>query len=144
MRGYWNRPDETAKVMTPDGFFRTGDVATLQPDGSFKIVDRLKDMILVSGFNVYPNEVEDVIASHTGVTEVAVIGLEDEKSGEQVAAYVVRNDPALTAEDLTAWCRERLTSYKIPRQIVFRDALPKTNVGKVLRRVLKEEVRQAA
>lgn len=144
MRGYWNRPDETANVMTPDGFFRTGDIATLQPDGSFKIVDRLKDMILVSGFNVYPNEVEEVIASHPGVMEVAVIGHPDEKSGEQVAAYVVRHDPSLSEEALTAWCRERLTSYKLPRRIVFRETLPKTNVGKVLRRVLKEEAWEAA
>jgi long-chain acyl-CoA synthetase len=140
MRGYWNRPDETAKVMTPDGFFRTGDIATLQPDGSVKIVDRLKDMVLVSGFNVYPNEVEDVLAAHPGVAEVAVIGVADEKSGEAVAAYIVKADPALTEADVQEWCRERLTAYKLPRHIVFRESLPKTNVGKVLRRVLKEEV----
>ena len=143
MRGYWNRPDETAEVMTRDGFFRTGDIAVLQPDGALKIVDRMKDMILVSGFNVYPNEVEDVIATHPGVTEVAVIGHPDEKSGEAVAAYIVKADPALTEGDVTEWCRERLTGYKVPRLIHFRDTLPKTNVGKVLRRVLKEEVERA-
>ncbi|WP_375461928.1 AMP-binding protein [uncultured Enterovirga sp.] len=139
MRGYWNRADESARAMTADGFFRTGDVAVLQPDGALKIVDRMKDMILVSGFNVYPNEVEDVVASCPGVAEVAVIGLEDGHSGEQVAAYVVRQDPTLSETDIRAWCRERLTSYKVPRRIEFRDSLPKTNVGKVLRRALKEE-----
>ncbi len=139
MSGYWQRPDETAKVMTADGYFRTGDVAVLQADGQVKIVDRIKDMVLVSGFNVYPNEVEDVIASHPGVMESAVIGLPDEHSGEAVTAYVVRRDPALTAEELRAHCRETLTAYKVPRQIFFRDTLPKTNVGKVLRRVLREE-----
>lgn len=140
MAGYWQRPDETAKVMTADGFFRTGDVAVLQDDGQVKIVDRLKDMILVSGFNVYPNEVEDALVSHAGVMEAAVIGLPDEHSGEAVTAFVVRRDPALTADELRAHAREMLTPYKVPRQIFFRDALPKTNVGKVLRRVLREEV----
>ncbi|MDB5558824.1 MAG: long-chain fatty acid--CoA ligase [Enterovirga sp.] len=143
MAGYWQRPDETAEVMTPDGFFRTGDVAVLQPDGALKIVDRMKDMILVSGFNVYPNEVEDVIAAHPGVTEVAVIGWPDDKSGEVVAAYVVKADPNLTEAEVREWCRERLTGYKIPRRIEFRETLPKTNVGKVLRRVLKDEIEQA-
>ncbi len=143
MRGYWNQPGETAKVMTPDGFFRTGDVAVLQQDGALKIVDRMKDMVLVSGFNVYPNEVEDVIAAHPGVAEVAVIGRPDEKSGELVAAYVVKGDPDLTEESVREWCRERLTGYKVPRHVQFREALPKTNVGKVLRRVLKDEVEQA-
>ncbi|MGA0597437.1 AMP-binding protein [Enterovirga sp. CN4-39] len=140
MRGYWSRPDETAKAMTPDGFFRTGDVATLGPDGALKIVDRMKDMVLVSGFNVYPNEVEDVIAAHPGVAEVAVIGLSEASSGEVVAAYIVKADPALTEEDVKDWCRERLTGYKRPRLIQFRASLPKSNVGKVLRRVLKDEV----
>ena len=140
MRGYWQRPDETARVMTSDGYFRSGDVAVELPDGQFKIVDRIKDMILVSGFNVYPNEVEDVVASMPGVAEVAVIGVPDDKSGEAVAAYVVRSDPALTEAAVSAWCRDRLTGYKNPRRVVFRDALPKTNVGKVLRRVLKDEV----
>ncbi len=140
MAGYWNRPEETAKAMTADGYFRTGDVAIMTPDGQFKIVDRLKDMILVSGFNVYPNEVEEVIASHPGVLEVAVIGLPDARSGESVAAYVVRKDPALTEEAVQAHCREGLTAYKVPKTVVFREALPKTNVGKVLRRVLRDEV----
>jgi long-chain acyl-CoA synthetase len=140
MAGYWNRPEETAKAMTADGYFRTGDVAIMLPDGQFKIVDRLKDMILVSGFNVYPNEVEEVIAGHPGVLEVAVIGLPDTHSGEAVAAYVVKKDPALTEEALKTHCREGLTGYKAPRTIVFRETLPKTNVGKVLRRVLRDEV----
>lgn len=140
MAGYWQRPDETAKAMTPDGFFRTGDVAILQRDGSVKIVDRIKDMILVSGFNVYPNEVEDVLARHPGVMEVAVIGLPDSGAGEIVAAYVVPKDPSLTEEALRQFCRDNLTAYKVPRRIEFRETLPKTNVGKVLRRVLKDEI----
>ena len=140
MAGYWRRPDETAKAMTQDGYFRTGDVAVIQPDGQVKIVDRMKDMILVSGFNVYPNEVEEVLVKHPGVMEAAVIGLPDESSGEAVVAYVVRKDPALTPDDLRLFCRENLTAYKVPRRVEFRDSLPKTNVGKVLRRVLKEEV----
>ncbi|PVE22561.1 long-chain fatty acid--CoA ligase [Microvirga sp. KLBC 81] len=140
MAGYWQRPDETARVMTQDGYFRTGDVAVILPDGQVKIVDRMKDMILVSGFNVYPNEVEDVLVKHPGVMEAAVIGLPDEQSGEAVVAYVVRKDPSLDPEDLRQFCRENLTGYKVPRRIEFRETLPKTNVGKVLRRVLKEEV----
>jgi long-chain acyl-CoA synthetase len=140
MAGYWRRPDETAKVMTADGWFRTGDVAVILPDGQVKIVDRMKDMVLVSGFNVYPNEVEDVIVKHPGVMEAAVIGLPDEHSGEVVVAYVVRKDKALTIEELRQFCRENLTGYKVPRRIEFRETLPKTNVGKVLRRALKEEV----
>jgi long-chain acyl-CoA synthetase len=140
MAGYWQRPDETAKVMTADGWFRTGDVAVLLPDGQVKIVDRMKDMVLVSGFNVYPNEVEDVIVKHPGVMEAAVIGLPDEHSGEVVVAYVVRKDPSLTIDELRQFCRENLTGYKVPRRIEFRETLPKTNVGKVLRRALKEEV----
>jgi long-chain acyl-CoA synthetase len=142
MTGYWKRPDETARVMTPDGFFRTGDVAVLGPDGALKIVDRMKDMVLVSGFNVYPNEVEEVVAGHPGVAEVAVIGRPDEKSGEVVAAYIVKSDPSLTAAEVRDWCRERLTGYKVPRLIEFRATLPKTNVGKVLRRELRDEVSQ--
>ncbi len=141
MTGYWNRPDETAKVLTADGFFRTGDVALMEADGQFRIVDRLKDMILVSGFNVYPNEVEEVLAGHPGVLEAAVIGLPDAHSGEAVAAYIVRKDPALGEEALRTYCRDRLTGYKVPKHVVFRDSLPKTNVGKVLRRVLRDEVR---
>jgi long-chain acyl-CoA synthetase len=113
----------------------------MAPDGSLRIVDRIKDMILVSGFNVYPNEVEDVMAAHPGVAEVAVVGMTDGQGGEAVTAHVVRTDPALTEAALTAWCRERLTPYKVPRRIVFRDALPKTNVGKVLRRALREEAK---
>ena len=140
MAGYWNRPDETAKVMTPDGFFRSGDVGVMLPGGEFRIVDRMKDMVLVSGFNVYPNEVEDVLAAHPGVLEAAVIGLPDEHSGEAVTAFVVKKDESLTADALRAHCKESLTGYKVPKQIVFRDSLPKTNVGKVLRRALREEV----
>jgi long-chain acyl-CoA synthetase len=140
MVGYWNRPDETAKVMTPDGFFRSGDVGVMLPNGEVRIVDRMKDMVLVSGFNVYPNEVEDVLASHPGVLEAAVIGLPDEHSGEAVTAFVVKRDEALTADVLRAFCKEGLTGYKVPKQIVFRESLPKTNVGKVLRRALREEV----
>jgi long-chain acyl-CoA synthetase len=140
MRGYWNRPDETAKVTTADGWFRTGDVAVILPDGKVKIVDRMKDMVLVSGFNVYPNEVEDVLATHPGVLEVAVIGVPDETSGEAVAAYVVPRDPTVTVEDIRAHARAGLTGYKVPRVIEFRESLPKTNVGKVLRRALRDEV----
>lgn len=140
MAGYWNRPDETAKAMTADGFFRSGDIGVMLPDGQIKVVDRMKDMVLVSGFNVYPNEVEDVLASHPGVLESAVIGLPDEHSGEAVTAFVVRKDQTLTAEALRAYCKENLTGYKVPKQIFFRETLPKTNVGKVLRRALREEV----
>jgi long-chain acyl-CoA synthetase len=140
MQGYWNRPEETQKAMTPDGWFKTGDVGVMLPDGQFKIVDRMKDMILVSGFNVYPNEVEEVIAGHPGVLEVAVIGLADQHSGEAVAAYVVKKDPAVTEADIIKHCREGLTGYKVPRSVSFRESLPKTNVGKVLRRVLRDEV----
>jgi long-chain acyl-CoA synthetase len=140
MAGYWNRPDETKKAVTYDGWFKSGDVGIMLPDGQFKIVDRIKDMVLVSGFNVYPNEVEEVVASHPGVLEVAVIGLPDLHSGEVVAAYVVKKDPNLTEEAVIAHCRESLTGYKCPKTVVFRTELPKTNVGKVLRRVLREEV----
>jgi long-chain acyl-CoA synthetase len=139
MPGYWNRPDETAKVMTTDGFFRTGDIGVMSPDGYTKIVDRKKDMILVSGFNVYPNEVEDVIASHPGVLECAVIGVKDKRSGEAVKAFVVRKDPNLAPGDIIKFARTELTSYKVPRHIEFRDSLPKTNVGKILRRALRDE-----
>jgi long-chain acyl-CoA synthetase len=144
MAGYWNRPDETAKVITADGFFRTGDIGVMTADGYTKIVDRKKDMILVSGFNVYPNEVEEVIASHPGVLECAVIGVKDSKSGEAVKAFVVRKDPNLTTEDIIKFARTELTSYKVPRQIEFRDSLPKTNVGKILRRELRDEKKAAA
>jgi long-chain acyl-CoA synthetase len=140
MAGYWNRPDETAKVMTADGFFRTGDIAVLQHDGKIKLVDRIKDMVLVSGFNVYPNEVEEVLASHPGVLEAAVIGVPDEHSGEMVAAYIVKKDPSVDEAAIRAFCKDKLTGYKIPRRVVFRDSLPKTPVGKVLRRELRDEV----
>ncbi|KQT78645.1 AMP-binding protein [Methylobacterium sp. Leaf466] len=139
MAGYWKRPDETARATTADGFFRTGDVAVLGADGQVRIVDRMKDMILVSGFNVYPNEIEDVLAGHPGVLECAVVGAESEETGETVVAHVVRKDEALTAEALRAYARSQLTGYKVPRRIVFRDTLPKTNVGKVLRRALRDE-----
>ncbi|WP_374545227.1 AMP-binding protein, partial [Rhodoblastus sp.] len=140
MAGYWGRPYETAVVMTEDGFFRTGDVAMELPDGSIKLVDRLKEMILVSGFNVYPNEVEDVLMQNDKVASVAVVGAPDPHSGEAVVAFIVRRDPDLTAEELISFCRENLTGYKIPRRIEFREDLPKSNVGKVLRRVLKDEI----
>ena len=140
MAGYWNRSDETARAMTPDGFFRTGDVAVLLPDGQVKLVDRIKDVIIVSGFNVYPNEVEAVLVSHPGVLEAAVIGVPDEHVGEAVAAYIVPKDPNLTAQDIRTYCRENLIGYKIPRRVEFRDSLPKSNVGKVLRRALRDEI----
>jgi long-chain acyl-CoA synthetase len=144
MVGYWNRPEETANVMTADGYFRTGDIGVMTPDGYTKIVDRKKDMILVSGFNVYPNEVEEVIASHPGVLECAVIGVEDARSGEAVKAFVVKKDPLVTAEDIIKFCGTQLTNYKVPKLIEFRTTLPKTNVGKILRRELRDEKKAAA
>ena len=143
MAGYWNRPDETAKVMTADGYFKSGDVGIMDENGFVKIVDRKKDMILVSGFNVYPNELEAVIAAHPGVLECAVIGVPDEHSGEAVKVFVVRKDPNLTAEQLMDYCKREFTGYKRPKYLEFRDELPKTNVGKILRRALREE-KQAA
>ncbi|TJZ69793.1 long-chain-fatty-acid--CoA ligase FadD [Chitiniphilus eburneus] len=137
MKGYWNRPDETDKVLGADGFLATGDVAVMSPTGYFKIVDRKKDMVLVSGFNVYPNEVEDVVAAHPGVLEVACVGVNDEKTGEALKIFVVKKDPALTAEAIVAYCRENLTNYKVPKQVEFRSELPKSNVGKILRRELR-------
>jgi long-chain acyl-CoA synthetase len=138
-KGYWNRPDETAKVFTADGWFRTGDMGFVNEKGYFKITDRKKDMVLVSGFNVYPNEVEDVIMTHPGVLEVAVIGAPDEKSGEVVKAVVVKRDPTLTAEALIAHCQKQLTGYKVPKIVEFRtQPLPKTNIGKILRRELRD------
>ena len=139
MKGYWERPEETAKVLTDDGWLRTGDVALMTPDGFFKIVDRKKDMILVSGFNVFPNEIEDVVAHHPKVMEVAVIGVPDDKSTEAVKMFIVKGDPSLTEEELRAFCKEELTGYKRPRHIEFRDDLPKSNVGKILRRELRDE-----
>jgi long-chain acyl-CoA synthetase len=138
MSGYWNRPDETAKVMTPAGFFKSGDIGIMDERGYVRIVDRKKDMILVSGFNVYPNEIEGVIAAHPGVLECACVGVPDAASGEAVKLFVVRKDPGLTSAQLMDYCREQLTGYKKPKYIEFRDALPKTNVGKILRRELRD------
>jgi long-chain acyl-CoA synthetase len=139
MAGYWNRPEETAQVMTPEGFFMTGDVGYMDKEGFIRIVDRKKDMILVSGFNVYPNEVEGVLAMHPGVLECAAIGVPDAKSGEAVKVFVVKKDPALTEEAIRKHCEENLTGYKRPRYVEFRAELPKTNVGKILRRTLRDE-----
>ncbi len=139
MAGYWNRPEETAKVMTPDGYFKSGDVGVMDERGYIKIVDRKKDMILVSGFNVYPNEIEDVVASHPGVLECACIGVPDEHSGEAVKVFVVKKDPNLTVDTLMDYCKQNLTGYKKPKYIEFRSELPKTNVGKILRRMLRDE-----
>jgi len=139
MAGYWERPDETAKVMTVDGFFKSGDIAIMEPDGLLRIVDRSKDMILVSGFNVYPNEVEAALIEHPKIKEVAVIGVPFAHSGEAPMAFVVPRDPSLTADELRRFAHERLTGYKTPRFYEFRDSLPKSNVGKILRRALKEE-----
>ncbi|MDX9706895.1 MAG: long-chain-fatty-acid--CoA ligase FadD [Azospira sp.] len=141
MTGYYNRPEETALVIMKDGFLRTGDVAVMDDKGFLRIVDRKKDMILVSGFNVYPNEVEDVIVMHPGVIEAAAVGVPDARTGEAVKVFIVRKDPGLTAEAIVAHCRESLTAYKVPHLIEFRDELPKTNVGKILRRALKDETK---
>ncbi len=139
MEGYWNRPEETAKVITEDGWLRTGDMGRMNENGLTFIEDRKKDMILVSGFNVYPNEIEEVAVAHDGVLEAAAVGLADEKSGEVVKLFVVRKDPSLDAAALKAYCKENLTGYKVPRVIEFRDELPKSNVGKILRRELRDE-----
>ncbi len=139
MRGYWKKADETALVMTADGWFKTGDIGRLAEDGRLYIVDRKKDMIIVSGFNVYPNEIEEVLVEHEGISEAAVIGVESETTGESVKAFVVKSDPGLTREDVIAYCRKQLTAYKIPKQIEFCEDLPKSNVGKVLRRELRTE-----
>jgi long-chain acyl-CoA synthetase len=139
MAGYWKRDDETAKVMTADGFFKTGDVGIMDEKGYTRIVDRKKDMILVSGFNVYPNEVEGVVAAHPGVLEVACVGVPDQNSGEAVKLYIVRKDPGLKSDEVMAFCKEQLTGYKRPKFIEFRESLPKTNVGKILRRELRDE-----
>ena len=144
MAGYWQRPDETAKVMTADGFFRTGDIGEVDERGYFKIVDRKKDMVLVSGFNVYPNEVEDVVATLAGVLECAVVGVPDEKTGEAVKLVIVRKDPTLTEAQVKEFCRANLTGYKQPRVIEFRTDLPKTPVGKILRRELRDAKKSAA
>ncbi len=144
MKGYWNRPDETAKVLDADGWLRTGDIARIDEQGFLYIVDRKKDMILVSGFNVYPNEIEDVVARHPGVLEVAAIGVPDEHSGEVVKLFVVKKDPALTVEALKQYCHDELTGYKRPKYIEFRDSLPKSNVGKILRRELRDQEKARA
>jgi long-chain acyl-CoA synthetase len=140
MKGYWQRPDATAEVLK-DGWLSTGDIGFMHPDGFFQIVDRKKDMILVSGFNVYPNEVEDVLAMHPKVLESAALGVPDEKSGEVVKVFIVKRDPSLTVEEVIAHCRENLTGYKVPKQVEFRTELPKTNVGKILRRALREDAK---
>ena len=144
MAGYWQRPDETAKVMTPDGYLKTGDIGTVDAQGFFKIVDRKKDMVLVSGFNVYPNEVEDVVATLAGVLECAVVGVPDDKTGEAVKLVIVRKDPTLTEDQVKEFCRANLTGYKQPRVIEFRTDLPKTPVGKILRRELRDAKKPAA
>lgn len=137
MPGYWHRDDETAKVMTSDGYFKSGDIGFINNDGYVKIVDRKKDMILVSGFNVYPNEIEDVVASHPKVLEVAAIGVPDAKTNEAIKLFIVKKDESLTAEEIIAFCRKELTNYKVPKQVEFRTELPKTNVGKILRKDLR-------
>mgnify|MGYP003336601358 CR=1 FL=1 len=138
MAGYWQRPDETARVMTADGFFRTGDVGMVDERGYFRIVDRKKDMILVSGFDVYPNEVEDVITQMPGIMECAAVGVPDEKAGEVVKVVIVKKDPAVTEADVRHWCEANLTGYKRPKLVEFRNDPPKTPVGKVLRRELRD------
>src|SRR5687767_13019038 len=140
MRGYWQRPEEAAQVMDAEGWLHTGDMAKMDERGYFYSVDRKKDMILVSGFNVYPNEVEDVVAMLPGVLEVAAVGVQDEKSGELVKVFIVKKDPALTDQQVIAHCKAQLTGYKVPKSVEFRTELPKTNVGKILRRALRDEV----
>jgi long-chain acyl-CoA synthetase len=144
MKGYWHRPDETEKVLDKDGWLATGDIAVMDEGGFVRIVDRKKDMILVSGFNVYPNEIESVVVAHPGVLECAAIGVPDAKSGEAVKLFVVKRDETITAEDLLAHCRQHLTGYKCPREVEFRRELPKSNVGKILRRELRDEARRKA
>jgi long-chain acyl-CoA synthetase len=139
MRGYWRRPEETAEAFTPDGFLRTGDIVVANEEGFVHVVDRKKDMILVSGFNVYPGEVEEVVALHPGVREVGAVGVFDARTGEAVKVVVVKRDENLAAEDLVAHCRKYLVAYKAPRHVEFRADLPKNNVGKILRRALREE-----
>jgi long-chain acyl-CoA synthetase len=139
MAGYWQRPDETAKVMTADGYFRSGDIGVVDERGYFRIIDRKKDMILVSGFNVYPNEIEDVLTQLDGVLECAAIGVPDEKSGEAVKVVIVKKNPALSEADVRAYCEANLTGYKRPRIVEFRADLPKTPVGKILRRELRDK-----
>ena len=139
MKGYWNRPEETARVFTDDGWLRTGDMGVTDERGNIRLTDRKKDMIVVSGFKVFPNEIEDVLATHPGVAEAAVIGVPDARSGEAVKVVVLRKDPALTEAEVLAHCRQHLTGYKVPRIVEFRDEpLPKSNIGKILRRELRD------
>ena len=142
MAGYWNRPDETARAMTADGFFKSGDIGVMDERGYITIVDRKKDMILVSGFNVYPTEIEQVVNLHPAVLECAAVGVPDEKSGEAVKLFVVKKDAALSEEDVAAYCRDNFTAYKRPRHIEFRDELPKTMVGKLSKKELRAEARR--
>ena len=139
MRGYWNRPEETAKVLDDAGWLATGDIGVMDPSGFIRLIDRKKDMILVSGFNVYPNEVEDVIAMHPDVREVAAIGVPDPVQGERVKVFVVPREASLTEQQVIEHCRKNLTGYKVPKLVEFRDALPQTNVGKILRRELRDQ-----
>jgi long-chain acyl-CoA synthetase len=139
MAGYWQRPDETAKVMTPDGYFKSGDVGIMDEHGFFKIVDRKKDMILVNGFNVFPTELEDVVSQMPGIMECACVGVQDAKAGEAVKLVIIKKDPAVTEEQVRAYCRENLTGYKQPKIVEFRTELPKTPVGKILRRELRDK-----
>jgi long-chain acyl-CoA synthetase len=143
MAGYWQQPAETAKVLGKDGFLHTGDIGIMDEKGFIRIVDRKKDMILVSGFNVYPNELEQVVAMHPGVLECAVIGVPDEHSGEVPKVFVVKKDPQLTEQDILEHCKKELTGYKRPKYVEFRTELPKTNVGKILRRALRDEKKAA-
>lgn len=139
MKGYWERPEATAETIDSEGWLKTGDMAVIQDDGYIKIVDRKKDMIIVSGFNVYPNEIEDIVSAHPKVTEAAAVGIPDERTGETVKLFVVKADSSLTEEEIVAYCRENMTAYKVPKNIEFREDLPKTNVGKILRRELRDE-----
>jgi len=138
MKGYWEKPEETDNVFQ-NGYFKTGDIGFINEDGYVKIVDRKKEMINVSGFNVFPNEVENVISSHEKVLEVGAIGISDPKSTEKVKVFIVKKDESLTEEEVIAFCKENMTAYKVPKQVEFRKELPKSNVGKILRRILKEE-----
>ena len=139
MRGYWQRPEATSQIMFGNGWLRTGDVGRMDQRGFIYLEDRLKDLIIVSGFNVYPSEIEDVVVGHPGIVEAAVVGIADARSGEAVKLFAVRKDPALTEQALIDYCRERLTAYKIPQQVEFRDELPKTDIGKILKRALRDE-----
>ena len=138
MAGYWNKPQDTAAVMTADGFFKSGDIGFMDQGGYVKIIDRKKDMIVISGFKVFPNELEEVVSRLPGVLECAVIGVPDEHTGEAVKLFVVKKDASLTEEQIVAYCKEQLTNYKRPKQIVFKTELPKSNVGKILRRELRD------